>query len=117
MWIMIPGGFYSIVQKHEDVKDGMLTIRARVENDLIVLRQFIPSLSEIVTSENSDYRFRARAHRVDVSYALLKIGMTVDYSNFKDTVLRVQGQERANTYTSVWSVLRDLQTPPDAENL
>lgn len=116
MWIMIPGGFYSIVQKHEDVKDGMLTIRARVENDLIVLRQFIPSLSEIVTSESSDYRFRARAHRVDFSFALMKIGMTVDYDNFKTRVLKVQGQERASVYAAIWESLRELQLPSATEN-
>lgn len=115
MWLMIPGGFYSIVQKSEDRKDGMLTIRARVENDLNVLRQFIPSLGEIVESENADYRFRARAHKVDFSYALMKIGMTVDYANFKDEVMAVQGQERANTYMGVWSALRTLQFPTVTE--
>lgn len=109
MWLMIPGGFYSVVQKPEDRDGGMLTVRARVASDLKVLRHFIPSMGEVVESENSDYRFRVQAHRIDFSFAMMKIGMNINYDNFKDEVLKVQGLERANTYTSVWATLRDLQ--------
>lgn len=116
MWLMTSIGFFSIVEKHEDRKDGMVTIRARVLGDLEALRLYLPKMGLIVTSENSDYRYRVRAHKVDAAYALLKITMTVDYTNFKDQVLRVQGHERANTYMGVWAKLRDLQFPSATGN-
>lgn len=115
MWVMTKHGFFSIVEKPEDKADGMLTIRARVENDLIAIRQFIPSPGEIVASTNTDYPFRVRAHKVDVAYALLKIAMNINYGNFKDQVFRMQGIERSNIYTSIWSTLRELQLPSCAK--
>lgn len=116
MWLMIPGGFFSIVQKPEDIEDGMLTIRARVASDLKVLRKYIPKMGKITESENSDYRYRVRVKKENFAEALGNIAKAIDYSNFKDEVLTVQGQERANTYMGVWSALRSLQYPADMNN-
>lgn len=116
MWLMIPCGFYSVVEKDKDKQDGMLTVRARVKSDLDALRQFLPQMGKIVESADSDYRYRFRAHKVDFAYALLKIAMTINYGNFKNKVLETQGIARADTYLGVWSKLRDLQLPSTTGN-
>lgn len=98
MWVMTNIGFFSIVQKEKDKKAGMLTVRARVLDDLEALRQHTPAMGKVVTSENSDYRYRVRVKKENFAEALGNIAKAIDYSNFKDEVLTVQGQERANTY-------------------
>lgn len=48
MWLMTPIGFFSIVEKPYDRHDGTLTVRARVEGDLVELKnRYLPELSEI----------------------------------------------------------------------
>ena len=41
----------------------------------------------------------------DQSEALKKIALDIDYSNFKGSVARGQGQGRAHTYHDVWASL------------
>ncbi len=109
MWIMTTIGFFSIVQKPEDKRDDMLTIRSRVKSDLIALRdQYLPSLDPIVAHGGTDYQYRARAHRTDVSAALQKLTQDIDYDNFKDAVASRQNYSRANLYGKVWSTLYNL---------
>lgn len=114
MWVMSKHGFLSIVQKEEDKKAGMLTVRARVKSDLEALRQYLPKMGKIKASENSDYRYRTKVSKVEFSEALGKIAMSISYPNFKDEVSRTQGVARASVYTQVWSALRDLQLPSAA---
>jgi hypothetical protein len=107
MWLMAKTGFYSIVQKPREKR---LTIRARVRNDLIALRQnYLPTLSRILELNVSDYRFRAFASRKDFSHAVAKIAMDIDYPNFKEEVHHHQGWERARVYQQVWATLLGLQ--------
>jgi hypothetical protein len=94
MWLLTPFGFFSIVQKHDD--DDTLTVRARVRSDLINLKAtLLPELGKIGESHDTDYRFRAKAPRKAVADAMSKMAMTLDYSNFKDQVAKVQGGKRA----------------------
>lgn len=110
MWLMTPIGFFSIVEKHYDRRDGMLTVRARVEGDLAALKtRYLPELSEIQADQGTDYRYRAVAPREAVARALSQLTMDLDYSNFKDEVSRVQGHDRARVYGEVWNSLYRLQ--------
>jgi hypothetical protein len=109
MWIMTTIGFFSIVQKPEDKRDDTLTIRSRVESDLIALRdQYLPNLGTIVAHSGTDYQYRASAPRTDVSAALEKLTQGIDYDNFKNAVASRQDHRRASLYGKVWSTLYNL---------
>ena len=110
MWLITPIGFFSIVQKSTDVVANTLTVRARVRQDLVVLReQFLPGLGEIEESRRNDYRFRAVAPQAEVAVAMAQMVNSLDYSNVKSQVAKVQGSERAHLYRDVWDVLYRLQ--------
>lgn len=109
MWLMTPFGFFSVVQKPDDKKAEFLTIRSRVRGDLERLRDtYLPSMSDIVANAGSDYRYRAKAPRSEVSSAMAKIVSDIAYTNFKDEVAQRQGKVRAGLYGKVWQVLYEL---------
>ena len=110
MWLITPLGFFSIVRKPDDVASDTLTIRSRVKTDLELLRDnFLPSLKNIVENAGTDYRFRAKAPRADVSRAIAEFVKQIKYENFKDEVAEKQGKDRASLYGKVWGVLHALQ--------
>jgi len=110
MWLMTPIGFFSIVEKPNDRHVGTLTVRARVEGDLVALKaRYLPELNEIKTDQGTDYRYRATAPREAVARALSRLTIDLDYSNFKDEVSRMQGHERARVYGEVWHCLYRLE--------
>lgn len=109
MWVMTPIGFFSIVEKPDDVGGGTLTIRARVRADLELLRErFMPTLSAISADAGTDYRYRAKASREAVAESLARLAKGIDYSNFKAAVATRQGKARAAAYGRVWEVLYGL---------
>ncbi len=113
MWLVTPIGFFSIAQKSGDEFSGTLTVRARVHNDLIALRQhYLPSLGEIQESHNTDYRFHATASRTDISSAFSRILDTLNYDNFKNEVDKKQGHKRSTLYHEVSDILYKLQADP-----
>ena len=85
MWIVTTAGFYSIVKKPTDPA-GKLTIRSRVKTDLVNLKKRLPGLSDIIESDDSDYRYRAFAKPEELAKALSKIVVDIDYSNFKNRI-------------------------------
>ena len=110
MWLLTPFGFFSIVQKPDDKKTATLTIRSRVRGDLERLRDsYLPSMGDIVANAGSDYRYRAKALRSEVSSAMAKIVSDIGYANFKDQVAQQQGKVRAGLYGEVWQVLNELR--------
>lgn len=110
MWVFTKIGFFSIVRKPDDHAEGTLTIRSRVHADLEALRtEYIPTLGSIVEHAGTDYRYRAKASKVDVQAAMAKIVGDITYSNFKNEVAKQQGKSRAATYGEVWSALYPLQ--------
>ena len=113
MWILHPKiGFLSLVQKPWNQSDDTLTIRARVYDDLVRLKAYLPSMSDIISSEDSDYRYRSVADREAVMEAMSMLTRDIDYDNFKDEVARSdhQGYARAALYGEVWQVLYRLQS-------
>lgn len=103
MWIFTPFGFFSVVQKQGE---SMLTIRSRAWGDLLRLqRHYLPSLSDPVAHEGTDYPWRARCGHEDLAQAMQKIARQIDYSNFKDEVALSNGKARAQRYAKVWQAL------------
>jgi hypothetical protein len=67
MWLITPLGFFSIVCKPDDEKQGTLTVRSRVKSDLEALcKNFLHSLGPIVEGAGTDYRYRAKAQRDEI---------------------------------------------------
>jgi hypothetical protein len=114
MWLIAPSiGFFSIVRKRRDVERDTLTIRARVRQDLVELKEkYIPDLSDITEDSRADYLCRASAPRLSVASAMAALTADIDYDNVKDRAAEVHGDERAITYHAVWSALRRLQDKP-----
>jgi hypothetical protein len=109
MWLITPFGFYSVVAKSGDKHDGLLTIRSRVKSDLEALKEFVPSLGPIAESDETDYRYRAKAKAKDIAIGFGSMIENIDYSNFKDKVAEAQGDFRASLYGKVWNSLYELQ--------
>ena len=101
-----------MVQKPWNQSDDTLTIRARVYDDLVRLQAYLPSMSDIISSEDSDYKHRAVAGREAVMAAMSMLTAEIQYDNFKSEVARSddQGYARAALYGEVWQVLYRLQS-------
>lgn len=109
MWLITPIGFFSIVQKPEDVERDTLTVRARIESDLDNLRNGpLPLLGPTMINTGTDYPYRAIAPKKDVAKALSELTLEMDYSNFKQEVANRQGNARAHLYGELWHVLHKL---------
>lgn len=67
-------------------------------------------MSDIVSSEDSDYKHRAVADREAVMAAMAQLAADIRYDNFKDEVASLQGYKRTAIYGRVWHDLFRLQT-------
>jgi hypothetical protein len=111
MWLITKFGFFSVVEKPSDQGEGSLTIRARSKKDLENLKKnYLPEMSEIETSDNTDYKYRATAPREYIAEAFMQAIQDIHYSNFKDEVKKKQGHGRASVYGWVWDSLYTIQT-------
>ncbi|MDB5850905.1 MAG: hypothetical protein JWP29_4657 [Rhodoferax sp.] len=110
MWVISEFGFFSVVGKPGDRETVMLTVRARVKADLEALRKTcLPTLGPIGISCTIDYRYRAKATRVEVAAAMAQAVQNIGYDNFKSKVKKQQGAPRAEVYGLVWEDLLALQ--------
>jgi hypothetical protein len=112
MWLITNEGFFSVVQKPDDVGKDTLTVRARVLSDLKNLKKRLPDMGEITVSKYTDYRYRAKVPRGQLANAIEQMVKDIRYSNFKDEVADKQGQGRADIYSNVWANLYELQRGP-----
>jgi hypothetical protein len=111
MWLITTTGFYSIVEKPWDKKDGTLTVRARAKADLESLRAAgLPELGDVKEDTEADYRFRAQAPRAAVARAVQAQVEGIDYDNFKTAVGKRQGKKREHIYHGVWDALYRVQS-------
>ncbi|MGL4554262.1 MAG: NUDIX hydrolase, partial [Gemmataceae bacterium] len=84
MWIFLPCGFYSVVNKPGD---SHLTVRARLAADLDALRgRHLPSLSATAATPGADDPFRATASHEAFAEALARAAAGVTYPDFKSEV-------------------------------
>lgn len=111
MWVFSTRGFYSAVEKYEDRREQMVTVRARVKADLERLLPLLPEDQRKPYRKRgySDYPWRIRCKREDWALAVARMAMEVDYVNFKDKVRMVLGLKREHVYHNIWSDLLDLE--------
>lgn len=107
MWLFLPFGFYSIVQKPGT---DCLTVRVRVIADLDRLRSRMPTLSPTIIGGGTDYPARATIAHADFAAGLSSLALSINYSNFKGHVGRVLGAARAAVAGRVWGVLQVMET-------
>lgn len=111
MWLYTAIGFFSIVQKNGDEE---LSVLARVRADLERLKHlYIPSMSAISETVDTDYRFRGRVSHAAFADAAYHIALGIDYPNFKDAIAERSGTARANVYANVWAATLGLSEVPD----
>jgi hypothetical protein len=111
MWLFTNIGFFSVVEKPYDIEQGLISIRSRVRLDLEVLKTlYLPSMTEIIESDDADYRFRCRVNKRDFAEAVPELIMNINYENFKDEIFEVQGPERASLYSNIWGQAYELQS-------
>lgn len=113
MWILMPsGGFISAVKKPDDEGRGTLTVRARVRDDLVELREhYLPEMSAIREGGGTDYPYRAKAKVEEFAQACAAMARAVEYQNYKGHVAVVKDKARANVYGRLWSTLLGLERP------
>lgn len=104
MWMMTKIGFYSIVEK----PIGTMQIRSRSSRDLqILIDTMFPNEPEIITTLNSDYKYRIIISKDTwMKMAPFIFGM-IDYPNFKDEIA-LDNPMRATLYHQIWAMLRRI---------
>jgi hypothetical protein len=107
MWIFTNIGFFSVVQKPEDVSDDVLTVRARRKEDLQRLGKYV-NVGDIIETPHADYEYRVRIFKPDFYFAISDIIDAIDYSNFKDSVLNKLGKKYYEVCSAAWYVFRRL---------
>lgn len=126
MWLMVPGGFVSIVQKPSDRVNDTLTVRAR---DKVSLANFVSAakdenftdtLAGIKLDIATDYPFRAVLTREEVEIAVMVMTQEIVYSNFKNMAHDAR-PEKDDLYTSflssVWTAGLRLEPEEAAAEL
>lgn len=124
MWTMTTKGFYSAVQHREDA--SLLVVRTRDHADAERLEGWYADWMDqlaahdttavigmpdpaITSYDHSDYPWRVILPRTAYGAFLAETVEDLDYGNFKDAVKANQGHDRAQVYSSVWSVLLRLE--------
>lgn len=100
MWICLNDAFLSVVSKN--CKPDQLLVRARVKGHIEAV------FPDAVVSESTttDYRYRAVVSRIEVADALIGQVMSLDYSNFKNSV---RDNRLHDAYAAFWNVHARLQ--------
>jgi hypothetical protein len=106
MWVLTTRGFFSVVAHRDDA--SLVLVRARVEDDLLALRDLAPGL-EPWRDGGTDYPWRAELPRDEWSRVAAALAAEIDYDNFKNAIADRQGYDRAHVYSDVWAVLRRLE--------
>lgn len=126
MWLFTKVGFFSVVEASEDRKeineltngfkfagaadnDTLLSIRARIEGDLDLLRSaYAPELSPtVLLGPHRDYPYRAYISKEKFAEAMCRAALDIDYGNFKGMIMRVFGISRELLYAKVWGVMNN----------
>ncbi len=100
MWILMNDSMLSVVRHH--TLPHTLLVRARLAGDI---EQVFPS-AQVVENGGSDYRFRAIIPEQEVSQAISRRVLEIDYPNFKASVPE---PKRHQAYFKVWDVLHRMQ--------
>lgn len=113
MWVITRIGFFNIIEQDDDREKGLLTVKARSREDLEKFKKLNHRLQDRLTggieeSNITDYRFRLKAIRNDVTVALSRLVDRIDYGKTKPAIMR-DFPERSGIYYQVWEDLYEIQ--------
>lgn len=103
MWLFLSDSFLSIVQSKTD--KSILVVRARRPGDI----EMVFPRAKVYTLQGRDYQFRAEVDRADVAEAMYREVMTMDHTNFKDSV---HDHDYHEACSKVWGIMSKLQPVP-----
>lgn len=105
-WLFTKVGFFSVVKKGPEAKQGLVCVRSRFKEDLDKLRDtYVPTLGRTEERPYTDYPYRAFVPQKEFSEGMAAMFEDLDYDNFKDEVAHVQGYPRAKLYGEVWGTM------------
>ena len=108
MWLFTQFGFYSIVKKKFNKVDPPYQIRSRSKRDLENLIAGASLDAEVITTKQSDYRYRIVASQEDLEKIMKWQLKHLNYDNFKGRIGKLDDQRnRASVYGKVWGLLFD----------
>ena len=105
MWLFTETGFISTVRHYRE--KGLLVVRSRDGESLASLAKF--SGIEIQKTPVNDYPYRLHVEESVFGIWFSKQLQQLDYTNFKDRVHDVRGDEFADALMSVWSVMHEVE--------
>jgi hypothetical protein len=105
MWLFTQTGFVSTVRHYRE--KGLLVVRSRDGESLASLAKF--SGIEIQKTPVNDYPYRLHVEESVLSLWLSKQLQELDYTNFKDRVHDVRGDEFSDALMSVWGIMHDVE--------
>lgn len=103
MWVFMNDSFLSIVESEDKNK---LSIKSRIPGDLEAFFGKKIKDQKIIESEDTDYRYRVFADRKLVSDILKEKVQSINYTNFKNSVV---DKTKHDAYFNVWQVMNDVQ--------
>jgi hypothetical protein len=128
MWVFTTSSFLSVVV-YDEGRDGyalplpdgaspndLLLVRARVFSDLTATLDALGLAgSRAVSTPGADYPSRVVLSREEWTRYLSLETLRIEYRNFKNEVLKIQGRERHDLYMKLWVTLRGLERAGEAE--
>jgi|SRR5580692_3684438 hypothetical protein len=103
MWIMTKIGFYSIVEKQNQI-----CVRTRVRKDLRNFKSLISGCGPIIHTKLSDYKYRVFIPKDVFEAEFYKLAKLVTYGNFKGEIMK-KNVTREKLYMRVWQLLFELE--------
>jgi hypothetical protein len=105
MWIFNKDGFFSVVQKPNQVGTEMVTVRSRAKKDLLNFTQAAGvGQDRLLATPRADYQYRVEVAKDVWKAYISKTIQAIDYDNFKHEI-QIVDKERANVYLDVWSAM------------
>lgn len=124
MWLFTRYGFFSVTKPKFGAAgrhaDEFVQVRGRVRAHLEALKSRFAEIEncEILTTKNSDYRFRIIVGHLIWASVAQQLAEDIDYDNFKDACAKT-GSWLNPSYVSalhkIWGVHHGLQAPPEAD--
>ena len=105
MWLFTETGFISTVRHYSEKEQ--LVVRSRDGESLASLSKF--SGIEIQKTPFNDYPYRLHVEESVFSLWLSRQLQQLDYTNFKNRVHDVRGDEFASALLSVWSIMHEIE--------
>lgn len=110
MWVCSKLGFFSIVKKRADGHRGNWQIRARVRNDLELLKSAAGISATVQEWPDADYRWRIIVGKRDLARVTAALEASIDYSNFKAMIHATPSQiGKYTAYAAFWGDMNRVQ--------